>query len=150
VSSADSESLSRIAAGVLGDCAFLLTEPVAETELQGELIHASIDIRGDSEGRLVLSMPRQLALLVAADMLAISSDDPEADALAEGTVAELANVLVGVLIERFCAGQACHIGLPSLPREPLPASANTVTSTLLSDTGDPIRVAWTSSAGTAS
>ena len=62
---------------------------------------------------------------------------------------ELANVLVGALVERFGDGGACDIGLPDLHsgQVPLAFSEDTLTCTPLSDSGDLIRVAWTLSSG---
>jgi CheY-specific phosphatase CheX len=146
VSAANVEALARLSSAVLADCAFLLTEPAEPShEPSGDCVVAVVGVHGDSARALTLSLPRSLAVVVAADMLGVSPDDPESEAQAEGAIAELANVLVGSLVERFCVGEVCDIGLPALHRaEPTaPANSDAHTATLLSDTGELIRVTWT-------
>src|SRR5262249_50626617 len=98
----NSADLARLSATVLADCAFLLTEPVEDDAEPDDPVHAVIAFRGATNGRLVLSASRDLAEVVAADMMGLSVGDPEARAHAEGAVAELANVLLGMLVVKFC------------------------------------------------
>jgi CheY-specific phosphatase CheX len=153
VSTVNVDALARLSSAVLADCAFLLTEPAEPShEPGGDSVVAVVDVHGEIARSLTLSLPRSLAAVVAADMLGVSPDDPESEAQAEGAVAELANVLVGSLVERFCVGEACEIGLPALHRSqpPGPANGAACTATLLSDSGELIRVTWTVSPRVAS
>lgn len=140
------EVLLGLSSSVLADCAFLLTEPAeASVALGADLVHAVVDVTGARCGSLALSVPGQLAAVVAADMLGVSADEPEAQAHADGAVAELANVLVGAVVERFCHGEACELGLPKVHRDELPVTPRDESRTALlrSDSGDLIRVIWT-------
>ena len=147
------ELLARVSSSVLADCAFLLTEPAEPAAaLENDLVHAVIEVSGEQGACLTLSLPWSLAVLVTADMLGVSPDDPESEVEAEGAVAELANVLVGTLVDRFCAGLSCEIGLPTSYRgEPRAnQSADADTALLRSDSGELIRVTWAMSARAAS
>jgi CheY-specific phosphatase CheX len=146
VSAVSVEALARLSSAVLADCAFLLTEPAEASHAPNtDAVVAVVDVYGEPARSLTLSLPRSLAVVVAADMLGIGPDDPESEAQAESAVAELANVLVGSLVERFCEGEACDIGLPSLlSREPaVSTSGDAHTANLLADSGDLVRVIWT-------
>jgi hypothetical protein len=153
VSPVDVDTLARLSSAVLADCAFLLTEPAEPSrEPADDLVVAVVELHGESARSLTLALPRPLAAVVAADMLGVAPDDPESEAQAEGAVAELANVLVGSLVERFCVGEACEIGLPALhgSQPPAPANGAAYTATLLSDSGELIAVTWTVSPRVAS
>jgi CheY-specific phosphatase CheX len=150
VSLGNVDALLRLSSCVLADCAFLLTEPAdGSIALDTDLVHAVVEVTGARSGSLALSVPRPLAAVVAADMLGVSPDDPEVRAQAEGAVAELANVLVGAVVERFCHGEACELGLPKVHRGELPVTPrdHSHTALLLADSGDLIRVIWTVDAG---
>jgi CheY-specific phosphatase CheX len=149
VSDAQIQTLARLSSAVLADCAFLLTEPAADSSpLDAGLVHAVVAVHGESGAALILSVPRSLAVQVASDMLGVSPDDPESQAQAEGAIAELANVLVGTLVERFCEGDACEIGLPEVytGEPPTAAGSDTCTALLRADTGELIRISWAMSA----
>jgi CheY-specific phosphatase CheX len=145
MSSEQLELLTRLSSSVLADCAFLLTEPAEPNALlESDLVHAVIEVSGEQGACLTLCLPWTLAVLVAADMLGVTPDDPESEEQAEGAVAELANVLVGTLVDRFCPGLTCEIGLPESYRgepkgRPTP---NADTALLRSDSGELIRVTW--------
>jgi CheY-specific phosphatase CheX len=147
------ELLARVSSSVLADCAFLLTEPAEPSAaLESDLVHAIIEVSGEQGARLILSLPWSLAVLATADMLGVSPDDPESELEAEGAVAELANVLVGTLVDRFYAGVSCEIGLPTSYRgEPRASHGGKADTALLrSDSGELISVTWTMSARAAS
>lgn len=140
-----SSELARASANVLADCAFLLTEPV-ETDLEPhDPVHAVVSFRGATSGSLILSASRDIAELVAADMMGLALGDRDARVHAEGAVAELANVLLGVLIVKFCAEKCVwDLGTPSVHVGPLPARSGgrSQVATLASDTGALLRVQW--------
>lgn len=139
-----SAELARASANVLADCAFLLTEPV-ETEIEPhDAVHAVVSFRGSTSGSLILSASRDIAELVAADMMGLALGEREAQVHAEGAVAELANVLLGVLVAKFCDAKSVRdLGTPRVHVGPLPpASADCAQATLASDTGAILRVRW--------
>lgn len=143
------ELLARLSSSVLADCAFLLTEPAEpNAALEDDLVHAVIEVSGEQRACLTLCLPWSLAVLVAADLLGVAPDDPEAEADARDAVAELANVLVGSLLDRLCPGLRCEIGLPEAYRgEPKAGrSTNADTALLRSETGELICVTWSMSA----
>ena len=147
------EALARLSSAVLADCAFLLTEPAEASHApHTDAVVAVVDVYGEPARSLTLSLPRSLAVVVAADMLGVGPEDPESEAQADSAVAELANVLVGSLVERFCEGEACDIGLPALlNREPsVSTSCDAHIANLLTDSGDLVRVIWTVSPRVAS
>jgi hypothetical protein len=145
VSAPNSADLARLSATVLADCAFLLTEPVDTAEPIDDAVHAVVAFSGATRGRLVLSASRELAEHVAADMLGIESGDPEARVNAEGAIAELANVLLGMLVVRFCDAEArWDFGTPSVHAGSAPETpgGRAQVATLACDSGAQLRVQW--------
>jgi len=141
----NSADLARLSATVLADCAFLLTAPVEDDAEPDDPVHAVIAFRGATSGRLVLSASRDLAEIVAADMMGLSIGDPEARAHAEGAVAELANVLLGMLVVKFCDCESSwDLGTPKVHVGTLPvlSGSSAQAATLASDTGSILRVQW--------
>jgi hypothetical protein len=110
------EQLGATTSQVFADTAFLLTEPTAQWELfLPDAVHASIGFESDGHGRLVLSLPSELARQLAADMLGVEPEDEAAEASAVNAVAEVANVLAGVLmVELFGADGEWQLGLPKI------------------------------------
>jgi len=138
------DELATLAAGTFADTAFLLTEPSPEEQSwTEEWISATIKFESDVQGRLVISAPRSLATQVAADMLCLDPGDAEAMAQAANAVAELANVLGGVLVAQlFGSTGKWQLGLPTITQlEPAVAPGERASRvTLLNEMGQPIRV----------
>ena len=138
------DELAVLAASTFADTAFLLTEPSAEqTPFSDDWLCAVIKFQAQVDGRLVIATPTSVAAQVAADMLCVDARDSEAQAQAGAAVAELANVLAGVLVAQlFGSTGKWQLGLPTITlREPRIAPgerSNRVT--LLNERGQPIRV----------
>jgi hypothetical protein len=99
---------------VLEDFAFVFAEPASEPRaLPPEALTVSIPFTGDAEGTLTLTVTKELLTDMARDLL---GQEPGAQVSASdehATLAELSNVLLGVLLERrFGSARACHVGLP--------------------------------------
>lgn len=108
------ELLSETTASVLADCAFLMLDPAAELPAaEGPAVETTLSFSGSVSGVLRLCAPRQMLLGAAVDMLGGQPADSQANEEAEATLAELANVLLGVLLARACGtGNYPAIGLP--------------------------------------
>lgn len=105
--------LSETTASVLADCAFLMLDPATEAAFEGDAVRTTLAFSGAHSGELSLCAPRQMLIGAAADMLGLSPDDESVPAQAEAALNELANVLLGVLLERAFGSRECPlIGLP--------------------------------------
>jgi CheY-specific phosphatase CheX len=143
------EALSRLSADILSDSAFLLTEPSDNSlPLPMSSLSAVISIRAVASGArasLVLSAPRELATVIAADMLGVSIVDPDVAAHTEGALGELVNVLAGAVSEAvFGPRETCDLGVPRVLRGThwVAASAGACSVTRSTDGGHLIRVDW--------
>lgn len=108
------ELLQETTASVLADCAFLMLDPSAELgPSEGAAVETTLPFKGQASGVLRLCAPQQLLLGAAGDMLGEAPDAEHAAEEAEATLAELANVLLGVLLARAFGARDCPvIGLP--------------------------------------
>ena len=108
------ELLSETTASVLADCACLMLDPSAELPVaEGPAVETTLRFSGGVSGVLRLCAPRQMLLGAAVDMLGGQSAESQANEEAEATLAELTNVLLGVLLARACGtGNYPAIGLP--------------------------------------
>jgi len=100
----------RIFAEVLADFAFLFGElrPSEEIpELQGKAYLAFLPFRGTVTGSLSLSVPEDLAALIAANSLGMEPADAEVPSQAQDAVREVASVMGGHLATAF--------GMPGAP-----------------------------------
>lgn len=107
--------LQETTASVLADCAFLMLDPVAQLpQFQGDAVVTTLGFSGSARGALRLCAPRQLLIGAAADMLGQPREELEAPEHAEAALAELANVLLGVLLARaFGTSHSPLVGLPT-------------------------------------
>lgn len=144
IKSLTNDELAVLAASTLADTAFLLAEPTPATApWQNDWICAVVPFDAVIPGRLVLAAPAALATQVAADMLCVAPTDDEAITQAGPAVAELANIMAGVIVaELFKNTGRFRLGLPSIiPLEPTlddGEQANRVT--LVNEVGQPLRV----------
>jgi len=113
-----SEMLGQLAATVLADCAFLMLDPApGEVTWPADVLIAEIPFAGAVAGRLILAASEPLMVAATADMLRLEPDDPLAAEAAPATLAEVSNVLLGVLAGRyFDADPPCEMGLPTSRR----------------------------------
>jgi len=136
--------LAALAASTFADTAFLFSEPAAdEATWSGDFLLVEIGFEAEVRGRLVLAAAPELATQMAADMLCVEVNDEEALAQASGALAELANVLAGVLVAQIF-GPTGHwaLGLPRALRTQTPVlpDQRVLRATLVSDSGHPIRI----------
>lgn len=138
------DELAVLAASTFADTAFLLTEPTSDEQpWSDEWVSAVIGFEAHVSGRLVIAAPRSVAAQVAADMLCLEPGAAEAVAQAGAAVAELANVLGGVLVAQlFGSTGKWQLGLPKITQiEPAVAPGERASRvTLLNEMGQPIRV----------
>jgi CheY-specific phosphatase CheX len=138
------DELAVLAASTLADTAFLLAEPApTSVPFQNGWICAVVPFDAVVSGRLVLAAPAALAAQVAADMLCVAPTDDDAINHAGSAVAELANIMAGVVVaEVFKGAGSFQLGLPAItPLEPpLGADEHANRVTLVNDVGQPLRV----------
>jgi len=144
------ELLGELAAAVLGDAAFLLLEAAdGDVEWPATVLIAEIPFEGVASGRLVLAASEAMMTAATADMLRLTPADPLAREAAPATLAELSNVLLGVLAERYSEDdRPCVVGLPTTRRGAWPRNdAGVRCSTVLLDPNRrPLAVALTTPA----
>jgi CheY-specific phosphatase CheX len=112
--------LNEVVVQVLEECAFLSTEPSpGAVGWQGDVPCITVDFSGPQKGHLELHADKDLAMTIAADMLGVDASDPDARRLADGALAELANVVTGALVARlFGTGCLVELGIPSIAHRP--------------------------------
>jgi hypothetical protein len=142
--------LGEIAASVLADSAFLMLEAATgDVDWPPAVLIAEIPFEGVAAGRLVLAACEAMITAATADMLRLDPADPLAREAAPATLAELSNVLLGVLAERYAEkDRPCVVGLPTTRRGTWPRTdAGVRCSTVLLDASRrPVAVALTTPA----
>ena len=145
-----SDMLGQVAATVLADCAFLTLDPApARVCWPPQVLIAEIPFSGAVSGRLILAASAPLMVAATADMLCLDPSDPLAADAAPATLAEVSNVLLGVLVGRFFdADPPCEMGLPVTRRGSWPRTdAGVRCSSVLVDVEErPLAVALTTPA----
>jgi CheY-specific phosphatase CheX len=135
--------LTQVVVQVLEECAFLSTEPSPATVVWAEdAACITVDFSGPQRGRVELHADEELAMTIAADMLGVDASDPDAGRLAEGALAELANIVTGALVARLF-GTDClvELGIPIVAhRAPGPRTDSWCALTLVDIEGRPIDV----------
>jgi hypothetical protein len=112
------EMLGQLTALAVADCAFLMLDPAPpQVSWPSEVLIAEIPFEGFAAGRLVLAASESLVVDATADMLRLERGDPLAAETAPATLAELSNVVLGMLVGRFFAQEPpCAMGLPETRR----------------------------------
>lgn len=131
-------SLSRVAAQVFEDAAYIFTEPAEPAEgAQSPTTTAGIDFHGAVSGRIVIAAEPEFCADLAANMLGTETDDPEAGGKAKSALGEIANIIAGVWVaDVFGADTLCTVGIPLVedtPSDGLPASTENCRRLALSD-----------------
>jgi hypothetical protein len=132
------EMLAEVLSSVLEEAAFFMIEPepVPET-FDGEVFCATIDFEAVRGGQLRLTASRNLARNLAANMLGIDANDPEADEQGRNALGEILNVLGGAFVTRhFGTKTPFQLGLPSVGDEPPAVRHATCAAAVRVDTGD--------------
>jgi hypothetical protein len=116
----DREGFVRAVSQTLEEAAFVFVEDVAPGDAPwgGELLlEACIPFTGPTPGDLALSVSRDHAIELAANLLGVDPEAPEADGAASDALGELANILCGVLLERWFPGDKRYgMGTPLVRR----------------------------------
>jgi chemotaxis protein CheY-P-specific phosphatase CheC len=139
------DALGAVAARVLEDAAFLFVEAAGDDGgASGPRVVAAMDFGGPAPGQLHLAVPPDLAAELAANLLGVEPDDPEAADRGEAAVGELLNMIGGVLTaETFGTDVVCPLGIPVVrvtdPGE-APASEIAVASRLVDENGRAVDV----------
>ena len=119
-----SRILAEVGLRIFEEAAFLFTEPgQAPGREARDPLEATLEFGGPGAGEIRLSTDREVAVLIAANMLGLEKDDPEAAESAEQALGELLNVLGGsLMVDLFGTREVCHLGIPRVGRgEGLPA-----------------------------
>lgn len=95
------EAVTEAFSHVLENLAFMFTE-VAEdegsTETPEKSLCARVSFRGVRSGCLTLTVPVDLSLEIAANIMGLETDDPDMDAQLPDVIKELANVTCGHIL----------------------------------------------------
>jgi two-component system chemotaxis response regulator CheY len=126
--------LCETAAATLEECVFMVAQPSALAPVwPREVVRATIGFDGPLRGILGIVTTVELAEELALSMMGTMSG--ATDAAAEGALAELANIVGGVLVERLFGREATvHLGLPAVARDLGPPTGG-ITATLLDEEG---------------
>jgi CheY-specific phosphatase CheX len=135
--------LTAVFSEVLANMAFLFTEPPADPPLEevGRL-ECSIAYRGPTRGRLSLRCTPQFALTLAANLLDIDPESPEAALQGQDALKELLNVLCGQLVTTLYGQEdAFELTIPVItrPTEALAANGGELLETTVE--GEPVQLA---------
>ncbi len=101
--------ITEVFCTVLEELAFLFGDPIDKAEMpepQGELVQARIAYHGEQSGELRLTLPRALCGVVAANVLGLEPDDPDAERRALDALGELLNVICGQTLTALAGEQA--------------------------------------------
>lgn len=101
------EQLETTVGKVLQDAAFVFTEPLEEPLVDEDIVvEATVQFSGSENGRLVLAMPPAFGLELAANLLGIETDDPNAEASTNDAVGETLNIVAGILMDAWLGADA--------------------------------------------
>jgi two-component system chemotaxis response regulator CheY len=134
--------LAEVTAGALEECVFVLARKTeSPVEWPASVVHAGMSFDGPVPGRLGLATTFAVGRELAAAMLGVEADDGDAVASVDAALAELTNILCGVLVERLFGREVtCKLGLPEVTHGPLDAHAGGIHATLGDDEGRLFRV----------
>ncbi len=115
------EILEETVAEVLETSAFLTPIPVEEDMEIDEIIqkegniYVGLTFQGPSSGKLILSIPEPLSLILAANMLGVDEDEPDAKQKSIDAIKEASNIICGTLLPKIYgkAVSYTHLTLPT-------------------------------------
>lgn len=112
----DQDTLSMLAATLLADATFVFAETSTDFTPRGSsLVVAAITLTCGEPWQLVVVAEPALAQCLAANLLGIDEDAPEAAASAASALGEWVNMLAGAVALECKGGEgACRIGLPAV------------------------------------
>lgn len=113
-----SKAVYEVSSRVFEDMAFVFTElDEKPAPWEEDLVAAELTFTGEHKGKLMLITYSELCLELAANLLGIELDDPEADEKSLDALGELLNVIGGILMEKiFGKNQNHQLGVPSMKK----------------------------------
>jgi two-component system chemotaxis response regulator CheY len=108
-----------VIATVLETFAFAFPEAASASELpeaDGDLLCARIWFSGAASGTLSMAAPAELCVGMAANILGIDQDDPDALLRGADTLGEIVNIAAGHLATRIDADATTHLHPPTVGR----------------------------------
>ncbi len=115
MSNLNRETLAEVASGTLEEAAFIFTEPGEPTpDWDTETAIVKISFEGTERGTLWLVSSARFAVELAANLLGLEPDDPDAIERGTGALGEMLNMICGALMEAaFGTGVICNLGIPT-------------------------------------
>ena len=112
----DHESLERIVIGILQEAAFVFAEPTEKRAPdEREVLVARLGFDGPTSGEMLLSCSPIVATDLAANLLGIEPDDPDAEARGGDAIGEMLNIVGGALLaDWFGIDGKFEMGVPSV------------------------------------
>ncbi len=129
MASLDARHLAGTARRILEEAAFIFAAPARrKPEWTGPLAEAELAFEGPETGILCLRTTPDFGAVVAANLMGIETDEPEATAQALPALGELLNMIAGAaLAEVFGTRETCRLGIPRVRLvEAEPGSADAV------------------------
>lgn len=111
-----STSLRQTACEVLEETAFVFAEPMESSiSWKTAMIEVSIAFSGPVQGVMTLAATSEFGSSLAANFLGVEPEEL-AEGEDEGSLAELSNILMGVVAEQWFSSAQCDFGLPKVRR----------------------------------
>lgn len=96
------EILSDTVAAMLEEAAFVFSDPVdsesVSNDVKERLLGFTIGFDNDASGKIEVYAEKDIAKVIAANMIGCEEDDPEAEENAESALKEFTNILAGNVI----------------------------------------------------
>jgi two-component system, chemotaxis family, chemotaxis protein CheY len=133
--------LADLASNALEECAFVMAKPTDDAFGWSEdVVYATIGFDGPRDGDLVIAAHHDMGAELAASMLGVDPDDPDVEESVASALAEVANILCGVVVAQIFGSDApCRLGLPEVGHGGSTPAAG-VSVTLVDDERRPIFV----------
>lgn len=115
----EAAEMDGVLGSVLETFAFAFPEPSETSELpqaEGELMCATITFSGAASGTMSVAAPSELCVGLAANILGIDEDDPDAMVRGADTLGEIVNIAAGHLATRVEPNAATHLHPPVVER----------------------------------
>jgi chemotaxis protein CheY-P-specific phosphatase CheC len=139
-----SSELADTTREILEDAAFIFTAPCSiAPPNDADLVIARVPVHGEVPADLLLAVPRSLGAEIAANLLGMEPDDPEATTKTGDAVGEILNMIAGSLSAKSAQeGIPWTFGTPEIetiadPRSVV-AEGKSYDAVLLTETGDRI------------
>jgi len=110
------EVLHTVVRQILEDATFVFAEPAEDLpEWMDDVLEAEVTFAGPNTGRLLIAMSPDLAINLAANLLGIDADDPDAVTRGLGASGEIANMICGALMEKLSSPLTMIVSAKPLP-----------------------------------